>query len=173
VALALPHLSPPHARQAGDRLGEATALINLAVVEAAEGDLEAALENCARAIVLAREESDAHTEMLALQHLARIQLTAGRPREALRSARTALDLGPEHEEAARRALLLTVSGEARLELGADSEAVLLLDRAAEEAERAGYDEGAVRALATLLRVRPGEDYRRRYEEAVRRISDDG
>ncbi|WP_225860360.1 AfsR/SARP family transcriptional regulator [Streptomyces triticiradicis] len=172
-ALALLELSPPLARQAGDRLGEATALINLAVVEAAEGDLEAALENCARAIVLAREESDAHTEMLALQHLARIQLTAGRPREALRSARTALDLGPEHEEAARRALLLTVSGEALLELGADSEAVLLLDRAAEEAERAGYDEGAVRALATLLRVRPGEGYRRRYEEAVRRISDDG
>ncbi|MEU6273281.1 BTAD domain-containing putative transcriptional regulator [Streptomyces populi] len=172
-ALTLLELSPPLARQAGDRLGEATALINLAVVEAAEGDLEAALENCARAIVLAREESDAHTEMLALQHLARIQLTAGRPREALRSARTALDLGPEHEEAARRALLLTVSGEARLELGEDDEAVLLLNRAAEEAERAGYDEGAVRALATLLRVRPGEGYRRRYEEAVRRISDDG
>ncbi|MFB7245679.1 AfsR family transcriptional regulator [Streptomyces populi] len=172
-ALALLELSPPLARQAGDRLGEATALINLAVVEAAQGDLETALESCARAIVLAREESDAHTEMLALQHLARIQLTAGRPREALRSARTALDLGPEHEEAARRALLLTVSGEARLALGADDEAVLLLDQAAEEAERAGYDEGAVRALATLLRVRPGEGYRKRYEEAVRRISDDG
>ncbi|WP_339127778.1 BTAD domain-containing putative transcriptional regulator [Streptomyces sp. f51] len=172
-ALALLELSPPLARKAGDRLGEATALINLAVVEADEGDTEAALDNCARAIVLARGESDAHTEMLALQHLARIQLAAGRPQEALRSARTALDLGPEHEEAARRALLLTVIGEAQLALGADSEGILLLDRAAEEAERAGYDEGAVRALATLLRVRPGEGYRARYEEAVRRISDDG
>ncbi|MFD5817769.1 BTAD domain-containing putative transcriptional regulator [Streptomyces sp. NPDC127038] len=172
-ALALLELSPPLARKAGDRLGEATALINLAVVEAAEGDTEAALENCARAIELAREESDAHTEMLALQHLARIQLAAGRPGEALRSARTALDLGPEHEEAARRALLLTVSGEAHLALGADGEGILLLDRAAGEAERAGYDEGAVRALAALLRVRPGADYRRRYEEAVRRVSDDG
>ncbi|WP_406364718.1 BTAD domain-containing putative transcriptional regulator [Streptomyces sp. NBC_00645] len=172
-ALSLLELSPPLARQAGDRLGEATALINLAVVEAGQGDLGAALENCARAIELAREEPDAHTEMLALQHLARIQLTANQPREALRSARTALDLGPEHEEAARRALLLTVSGEAQLALGADSEGILLLDRAAGEAERAGYDEGAVQALAALLRVNPGADYRRRYEEAVRRIADDG
>ncbi|MFD9462943.1 BTAD domain-containing putative transcriptional regulator [Streptomyces sp. NPDC060027] len=172
-ALALLELSPPLARQAGDRLGEATALINLAVVEAGQGDLGAALDNCAQAIELAREEPDAHTEMLALQHLARIQLTANQPREALRSARTALDLGPEHEEAARRALLLTVSGEAQLALGADSEGILLLDRAAGEAERAGYDEGAVQALAALLRVNPGADYRRRYEEAVRRIADDG
>ena len=111
--------------------------------------------------------------MLALEHLARIQLTANQPREALRSARTALDLGPEHEEAARHSLLLTVSGEAQLALGADSEGILLLDRAAGEAERAGYDEGAVQALAALLRVNPGADYRRRYEEAVRRIADDG
>ncbi|MET8135118.1 BTAD domain-containing putative transcriptional regulator [Streptomyces sp. NPDC005251] len=172
-ALALLELSPPLARQAGDRLGEATALINLAVVEAAQGDLGAGLENCTRAIALAREEPDAHTEMLALQHLARIQLTANRPREALRSARTALDLGPEHEEAARHALLLTVCGEAQLALGAVGEGILLLDRAAGEAEGAGYDEGAVQALAALLRVNPAADYRGRYEEAVRRIADDG
>ncbi|MEV8034292.1 BTAD domain-containing putative transcriptional regulator [Streptomyces sp. NPDC086182] len=172
-ALALLELSPPLARQAGDRLGEATALINLAVVEAAQGDPAAALENCTRAIVLAREEPDAHTEMLALQHLARIQLTANQPREALLSARTALDLGPEHEEAARRALLLTICGEAQLALGAHSEGIPLLDRAAGEAERAGYDEGAVQALAALLRVNPGADYRERYAEAVRRIADDG
>lgn len=172
-ALALLELSPSLARQADDRLGEATALINLAVVEAAQGDLGAALENCVRAIVLAREEPDAHTEMLALQHLARIQLAANQPREALRSARTALDLGPEHEEAARRALLLTVCGEAQLALGAHSEGILLLDRAAGEAEGAGYDEGAVQALAALLRVNPRADYRSRYEEAVRRSADDG
>ncbi|MFI0960377.1 BTAD domain-containing putative transcriptional regulator [Streptomyces sp. NPDC021080] len=172
-ALALLELSPPLARRAGDRLGEATALINLAVVEAAQGDLTAGLENCTRAIALAREEADAHTEMLALQHLARIQLAANQPREALRSARTALDLGPEHEEAARRALLLTVCGEAQLALGAGDEGILLLDRAAAEAERAGYDEGAVQALAALLRVNPGADYRARHEEAVRRIADDG
>lgn len=87
-ALALLELSPPLARQAGDRLGEATALINLAVVEAGQGDLGTALENCTQVIVLAREEPDAHTAMLALQHLARIQLAANQPREALRSART-------------------------------------------------------------------------------------
>ncbi|GGV80674.1 hypothetical protein GCM10015535_19180 [Streptomyces gelaticus] len=172
-ALALLERSPVLARQAGDRLGEATALINLAVVQAEQGELDTALEGCGRAVELAREEQDAHTEMLALQHLARMQLTANRPHEALASARTALDLGPEHEEAARRVLLLTTSGEARLALGEEDDGIRLLDGAAGEAERAGYDEGAVRALQALLRVTAEPEYRKRYEEAVRRLSDDG
>ncbi|WP_330461494.1 NB-ARC domain-containing protein [Streptomyces sp. NBC_00820] len=164
--------SPDLARRAGDRLGEATALINLAVVQAAQGALDAALDGCTRAVDLAREEKDAHTEMLALQHLARVQLTAGRPAEALHVAHRALDLGPEHEQAARRSLLLTVSGEARLALGEEAEGIRLLDRAAEEAERAGYDEGAVQALGALLRVSARADLRRRYEDAVRRLAAD-
>ncbi|MEV6163544.1 BTAD domain-containing putative transcriptional regulator [Streptomyces sp. NPDC052052] len=170
-AVPLLERSPGLARQAGDRLGEATALISLAVVQAQEGGLDTAQEGCERAVVLAREEGDAHTEVLALQHLARVQLTAGRPREALRSARTALDLGPEHEAAARRVLLLTVSGEARLALGEEDEGIRLLDLAAEEAEAAGYDEGAVRAFEALLRVTVRTEYRTRHEEAVRRLTD--
>ncbi|WP_326766555.1 tetratricopeptide repeat protein [Streptomyces sp. NBC_01591] len=172
-AVALLERSPVLARQAGDRLGEATALINLAVVQAEQGELDTALEGCGRAVELARAEQDAHTEMLALQHLARMQLTANRPHEALESARTALDLGPEHEEIARRVLLLTTSGEARLALGEENDGIRLLDRAAEEAERAGYDEGTVRALQALLRVTAEPEYRKRYEEAVRRLTDDG
>ncbi|MFE7351699.1 BTAD domain-containing putative transcriptional regulator [Streptomyces sp. NPDC057543] len=171
-AVALLERSPALARQAGDRLGEATALINLAIVQAEQGGLDLALEGCERAVGLAREECDAHTEMLALQHLARMQLTADRPQDALRSARTALDLGPEHEEAARRVLLLIVSGEARLALGEEDDGIRLLDLAAAEAEAAGYDEGAVRALEALLRVTARTEYRKRYEEAVRRLADD-
>ncbi|MFF9346775.1 BTAD domain-containing putative transcriptional regulator [Streptomyces sp. NPDC014734] len=171
-AIALLERSPDLARRAGDRLGEATALINLAVVQAEQGGLDTALEDCARAVDLAREEADAHTEMLALQHLARMQLTANRPQEALDSARTALDLGPEHEEVARRILLLTVGGEAMLALGDEEEGIRLLDLAAVEAERAGYDQGAVRALEALLRVTARTEYRRRYEEAVGRLTDD-
>lgn len=171
-AVTLLERSPGLARQAGDRLGEATALINLAVVQAEEGALDMALEGCGRAVGLAREERDAHTEMLALQHLARMQLAANRPQDALDSARTALDLGPEHEEAARRVLLLTTSGEARLALGEESEGIRLLDRAAGEAERAGYDAGAVQALEALLRVTAQSEYRKRYEQAVRRLADD-
>ncbi|MFI0786870.1 BTAD domain-containing putative transcriptional regulator [Streptomyces lydicus] len=170
-AVALLERSPGLARQAGDRLGEATALINLAVVQAEQGGFGAALEGCTRAVGLAREEHDAHTEMLALQHLARMQLTAGRPRDALDSVRQALDLGPEPEEVARRVLLLTVSGEARVALGDESEGLRLLDRAAGDAERVGYDEGAVRALAALLRVTGRPEYRRRHEQAVRRLTD--
>ncbi|WNI23775.1 BTAD domain-containing putative transcriptional regulator [Streptomyces sp. ITFR-16] len=172
-AAALLEPSPGLARRAGDRLGEATALINLAIVQAEQGGLDVAMEACGQALELARKEPDAHTEMLALQHLARMQLSAGRPQDALDSARTAFDLGPEHEEAARRVLLLTVSGEARLALGTEDEGIRLLDEAAGEAERAGYDEGAVRALEALLRVTAQADYVRRYEDAVRRLADDG
>ncbi|MET7345494.1 BTAD domain-containing putative transcriptional regulator [Streptomyces sp. NPDC005547] len=171
-AVALLDASPGLARRAGDRLGEATALINLAIVQAEQGGLDEAMEGCERALELARKEPDAHTEMLALQHLARMQLTAGRPQDALDSARTAFDLGPEHEEAARRVLLLSVSGEARLALGAEEEGIRLLDQAATEAERAGYDEGAVRALEALLRVTAGTDYVRRRDEAARRLAAD-
>ncbi|MFI6950187.1 BTAD domain-containing putative transcriptional regulator [Streptomyces sp. NPDC050422] len=172
-AVALLEPSPGLARQAGDRLGEATALINLAIVQAEQGGLDVAMEGCGRALELARKEPDAHTEMLALQHLARMQLTAGRPQDALDSTRAAFELGPEHEEAARRVLLTTVSGEAQLALGAEDEGVLLLDVAATEAERAGYDVGAVRALEALLRVAATPEYVRRYEEAARRLADSG
>lgn len=172
-AVALLEPSPGLARQAGDRLGEATALINLAIVHAEQGGLDVAMEGCDRALELARKEPDAHTAMLALQHLARMQLAAGRPQDALDSARAAFELGPEHEEAARRVLLTTVSGEAQLALGAEDEGVLLLDVAATEAERTGYDVGAVRALEALLRVAAAPEYVRRYEEAVRRLADDG
>lgn len=165
--------SPGLARRAGDRLGEATALLNLAIVHAEQGGPDEALEGCGQALALAREERDAHTEMLALQHLARMQLSAGRPKDALDSARTAFDLGPEHEETARRVLLLAVSGEAHLALGTEGEGIRLLDLAAAEAERAGYDEGAVRSLEALLRVTSGTEYVRRYEQAVRRLTDDG
>jgi tetratricopeptide (TPR) repeat protein len=171
-AVALLEPSPGLARQAGDRLGEATALINLAIVQAEQGGLDVAMEGCEQALELARAEPDAHTEMLALQHLARMQLTAGRPQDALDSARAAFDLGPEHEEAGRRVLLTTVSGEARIALGAEDEGIRLLDLAATEAERAGYDEGAVRALEALLRVASAPEYVRRYEDAVRRLAGD-
>ncbi|MFJ9889955.1 AfsR/SARP family transcriptional regulator [Streptomyces sp. NPDC091287] len=171
-AAALLERSPALAREADDPLGEATALINLAVVQAELGELPTALENCARAVGLARREGDRHTEMLTLQHLARMHLTAHRPEEALSCARAALDLGPEHEEAARRSLLLAVCGEARLALGDEEDGVRLLDRAAQEAERAGYDEGAVRALEALLRVSARAEFRRRHDEALRRLAEE-
>ncbi|MFJ6806194.1 AfsR/SARP family transcriptional regulator [Streptomyces anulatus] len=172
-AAALLERSPVLAREAGDPLGEATALVNLAVVQAELGELPTALENCARAVELTRGEGDRHTEMLTLQHLARMHLTAHRPQEALDCARTALDLGPEQEEAARRSLLLAVCGEAQLALGDEEDGVRLLDRAAQEAERDGYDEGAVRALEALLRVSARTEFRRRHDEALRRLAEEG
>lgn len=126
-----------------------------------------------RAAAVLRTEAVAHPMRESLTAgLMTALYRSGRQSEALDSARTAFDLGPEHEEAARRVLLLTVSGEARLALGAEDEGIRLLDRAATEAEQAGYDEGAVRALEALLRVTAAADYVRRREEAVRRLADD-
>ncbi|MBJ7906239.1 winged helix-turn-helix domain-containing protein [Streptomyces sp. DSM 110735] len=169
-AVALLETAPALARKAGDAPGEVTATINLAVARAEHGDLDIALEDCERAAGLARAAGDRHTEMLALQHLARTLLTAGHADRSLDTVRTALALGPEHEETARRALLLTTAGEAHLSLGAHEEGVHLLERAADEAEREGYDEGAARALECLLRVAEKPEYRARYERAVRRLA---
>ncbi|MEU6245414.1 BTAD domain-containing putative transcriptional regulator [Streptomyces sp. NPDC047024] len=169
-AVALLETAPELARKADDGPGEVTATINLAVARAQDGDLDIALEDCEHAVELARAAGDWHTEMLALQHLARTLLTAGRPDRSLEAVRTALALGPEHEETARRALLLTTAGEARLALGEHEEGVHLLERAADEAEREGHDEGAARALEGLLRVAEKPDYRTRYERAVRRLA---
>ncbi|MGW4198117.1 AfsR/SARP family transcriptional regulator [Streptomyces sp. NPDC005004] len=169
-AVALLETAPALARRAGDGPGEVTATINLAVARAEHGDLDIALEDCERAAGLARAAGDRHTEMLALQHLARTLLTAGHADRSLDTVRTALALGPEHEETARRALLLTTAGEAHLSLAAHEEGVHLLERAADEAEREGYDEGAARALECLLRVAEKPEYRTRYERAVRRLA---
>jgi DNA-binding SARP family transcriptional activator/tetratricopeptide (TPR) repeat protein len=143
------HASVDAAARAGDVLGEATALVNLAA--ALPDDESAAAEAaCRRALTLAGGADDAHTRMLALQHLARIHLDAGRHREALDAAEEALGLGPEHEAVARRVLLRTWQGRALAGLGDVPGGRRRLAQAALEAERTGFDEGAVTALDALL-----------------------
>ncbi|MEV5985024.1 BTAD domain-containing putative transcriptional regulator [Streptomyces sp. NPDC052051] len=175
-ALARLRAAPGLAARAGDVLGEATALVNLAVAlldGAGDGErLSAARDACTRALRLATAADDAHTRMLALQHLARIHLTAGRHQEAFDAAQEALGLGPEHEAVSRRVLLRTWQGEALLGLGATEAGARRLIEAAREAEETGYDEGAVTALDALLRMAAptdSPDLRRRHAAARARI----
>ncbi|MFE0171308.1 BTAD domain-containing putative transcriptional regulator [Streptomyces sp. NPDC059002] len=172
TAEALPHLeaAPKLAAQAGDPSGEATALINLSLAQAALGDLDEAAEGCLRAVDLSRTTGERHTERLALYHLTRHQLDAGQWQSALATATAASALQPPDAPASARVLLLAAAGEALVGLGDEIEGIRCLDEAAREAEAAGYDDGAVRALGALLKVSDDEGYRMRRDAARARLA---
>ncbi|QGZ51176.1 AfsR family transcriptional regulator [Streptomyces sp. QHH-9511] len=172
TAEALVHLeaAPKLAALADDPRGEATALVNLSLAQAALGSPEEAAEGCVRAAGLARASGDRHTERLALHHLARHRLDTGEWRRALDTALAALALdSPWDASAASRVLLLTAAGEALLGLGDEAEGIRRLEDAAREAESFGYDEGTVRALGALLRVSADVGLRARYDTAMVRL----
>ncbi|GAA2338432.1 hypothetical protein OKJ48_09865 [Streptomyces kunmingensis] len=63
-----------------------------------------------------------------------------------------------------------MKGEALLGLGNEAEGISQLDDAAREAGIYGYEDGAVRALAALLRATAGAEVKARYEAALARLS---
>ncbi|MFC8125024.1 BTAD domain-containing putative transcriptional regulator [Streptomyces sp. NPDC057302] len=173
TAEAVVHLeaAPVIAARAGDRRGEATALINLSLAQAALGSPQEAAEGCVRASHLAREAGDRHTERLALHHLSRHQLDTRQWQSALDTSVAALAVESTPDApAASRVLLLTAGGEALIGLGDEAEGIRRLESAASEAESSGYDEGAVRALAALLRVSADVGLRARYDTAMVRLA---
>ncbi|MFJ9792460.1 helix-turn-helix domain-containing protein [Streptomyces globosus] len=170
---ALAHLRAASAlaSRAGDAAAEANALLVLAVAQAALGSLDEAAQGCERAVELAREAGDRTIERLALQHLARHRADAGEWRRALDTAAAALAFGDRPGTAdVPRILLLAVKGEALLGLGDEAGGIAQLELAAREAESAGYEDGAVRALGALLRVSADAGVRERYDAAVARLT---
>ncbi|MGV9878602.1 BTAD domain-containing putative transcriptional regulator [Streptomyces sp. NPDC003006] len=169
---ALVHLeaAPVLAARARDTRGEATALINLSLAQAALGSPEEAAEGCALAAELAHSVGDRHTERLALGHLARHRLDSREWQAAHETAIAALDLdNPSETSAAAGVLLLTTIGEALLGMGDETEGIRRLENAALEAESCGYDDGAVRALGALLRVSADAGLQARYDTAMVRL----
>ncbi|MEV7445688.1 helix-turn-helix domain-containing protein [Streptomyces sp. NPDC091204] len=170
---ALVHLEAAHALATGadDAFAEANALIVLAQAQGSLGRLDIAAENCQRAVQLARAIGDRRIERLATQHLARHQADAGHWQQALATANHALDFDycPDTTDIPH-ILLLIIKGEALLGLGDRVDGITELDRAAREAEAAGYDDGAVRALGALLRAAPGAEVRARYDTALARLT---
>lgn len=170
---ALVHLeaAPPLAARAGDPHGEATALINLSLAQAAHGSPDEAAEGCAQAAELAHGVGDRSTERLALSHLARHHLEAGQWRAAHDTARAALAIdAPADTPVAARVLLLTALGEAMVAMADESGGIAHLEAAAREAEACGYDDGAVRALGALLRVSPDAGLQARHDAATARLT---
>ncbi|MGW5771767.1 ATP-binding protein [Streptomyces longwoodensis] len=159
------------AARAGDAFAEANALIVLAMAQASLGGLDDAADSCERAAGLARRIGDRRMERLATQHLARHQADAGHWHRALTTATHALALEQRPETTdIPHVLLLTIRGEALLGLGKQDEGITQLDLAAREAESAGYDDGALRALTALLRASADPEVRARYDAALSRLT---
>ena len=159
------------AQRAGNQVGRAVALINLALVQAELGDTAAADAGLAQALEIALAVDHRHTATLALQHLARHLLDTGRPREAIEHVRRGLELTAEEAPAVRRVRLHTAFGEALTALGRHPEARARLQAALAEAERLGYDEATVEVLRALAHAedaaglaRAATVHRRRAEE---------
>ncbi|MFJ5921356.1 AfsR/SARP family transcriptional regulator [Kitasatospora sp. NPDC092948] len=137
------------AARAGNQVGRAVALVNLAAVQAELGDTAAAGSNLTQALEIALAIGHTHTVTLALQHLARHLLVTGRPAQAIDRALHGLELTADQVPSARRVLLHTSCGEALSALGRHTEARSRLHEALSEAERIGHDEATAEVLGAL------------------------
>ncbi|GAA4836355.1 AfsR/SARP family transcriptional regulator [Kitasatospora terrestris] len=137
------------AQRAGNQVGRAVALINLALVQAELGDPAAAGAGLAQGLEIALAVDHRHTVTLALHHLARHMLATGRPRQAVEHAQHGLELTADDGPEVRRVLLHTVCGEALTGLGRHSEARVRLLAALAEAEQLGHDQATAEVLRAL------------------------
>ncbi|MFC8720970.1 BTAD domain-containing putative transcriptional regulator [Kitasatospora sp. NPDC057198] len=140
------------AARAGNQVGRAIALINLAAVHSELGEHDAAGAGLARALEIALAADHPHTVALARQHLARHQLVVGRPGPALDHALHGLALCTGEQPDPRRVLLRGAAGEALSGLGRHAEARAGLGAALAEAEQIGHDEATADVLRALARA---------------------
>ncbi|MFH9952893.1 BTAD domain-containing putative transcriptional regulator [Streptomyces roseolus] len=153
---ALVHLerAPGLAALAGDPISEAIAVVNHAAVLDATGEYGRARELMARAVALADRTGHPSTQVLALQHLAGHCLRAGEYEEALAHVLRAGELVAP-DAVVVQAELRIVRGEALAGIGRVEEAAHQLERAAADAEAAGFTAGSARAAERLARLAAG------------------
>ncbi|WP_073809453.1 AfsR/SARP family transcriptional regulator [Kitasatospora sp. CB01950] len=137
------------AARAGNQVGRAVALVNLAAVQAELGDHTAAGTNLTQALEIALAIGHTHTVTLALQHLARHLLDTDRPEQAIERAVHGLELTADQTPSSRRVLLHTSCGEALSVLGRHAEARSRFQEALVEAEQIGHDEATAEVLGAL------------------------
>ena len=153
---ALVHLekAPALAALAGDPVSEAIAVVNHAAVLDATGECGRARALMAEAVALADRTGHPSTQVLTLQHLAGHCLRAGEYEEALAHVLRAGELVAP-DAVVVQAQLRIVRGEALAGIGRLEEAAHQLERAAADAEAAGFTEGSVRATEQLARLAAG------------------
>ncbi|MET9349633.1 AfsR/SARP family transcriptional regulator [Streptomyces termitum] len=147
---ALVHLAqaPVLAARAGDSISEAIAVVNHAAVLDATGEHRRARELMTRAVALADRIGHPSTQVLTLQHLAGHCLRAGEYEDALAHVLRAGELVAP-DAVVVGAQLRIVRGEALAGVGRLEEAAHQLERAAADAEAAGFTEGSARAAERL------------------------
>ncbi|MFJ8130747.1 AfsR/SARP family transcriptional regulator [Streptomyces hydrogenans] len=153
---ALVHLekAPALAALAGDPVSEAIAVVNHAAVLDATGACGRARALMAEAVALADRTGHPSTQVLTLQHLAGHCLRAGEYEEALAHVLRAGELVAP-DAVVVQAQLRIVRGEALAGIGRLEEAAHQLERAAADAEAAGFTEGSARAAEQLARLAAG------------------
>ncbi|MFG2692772.1 BTAD domain-containing putative transcriptional regulator [Kitasatospora sp. NPDC048407] len=137
------------AARAGNQVGRAVALVNLAAVQSELGDTTTAGNNLTQALEIALAIGHTHTVTLALQHLARHLLVTGRPAHAIEQALFGLELTADQIPSSRRVLLHTACGEGLSALGRHAAARSRLNAALAEAEQIGHDEATAEVLGAL------------------------
>ncbi|WP_189851530.1 AfsR/SARP family transcriptional regulator [Streptomyces omiyaensis] len=153
-ALAHLELAPGLAALAGDPISEAIAVVNHAAVLDATGECVRARALMVEAVALADRTGHPSTQVLTLQHLAAHCLGAGEYEEALAHVLRAGELVAP-DAVVVQAQLRIVRGEALAGIGRLEEAAHQLERAAADAEAAGFKEGSVRAAERLARLAAG------------------
>ncbi|MEU3604388.1 BTAD domain-containing putative transcriptional regulator [Streptomyces sp. NPDC035033] len=153
---ALVHLeqAPGLAARAGDPISEAIAVVNHAAVLDATGECARARALMAEAVVLADRTGHPSTQVLTLQHLAGHCLRAGEYEQALAHVLRAGELVAPDAVVVQAQLRIT-RGEALAGIGRLEEAAHQLERAAADAEAAGFPEGTARATERLARLAAG------------------
>ncbi|GLW67778.1 hypothetical protein Kpho02_00770 [Kitasatospora phosalacinea] len=140
------------AARAGDQVGRAVALVNLAAVHTELAEHAAAGAGLDRALEVALAAGHPPAVVLARRHLAGHHLAAGRPRQALDHALHGLALSVGEGPDPRRVLLNAAAGEALSGLGRHPEARERFGAALTEAERIGRDESTADVLRALARA---------------------
>ncbi|MFI8372144.1 AfsR/SARP family transcriptional regulator [Streptomyces sp. NPDC085466] len=155
-AEALVHLerAPALAALAGDPISEAIAVVNHAAALDATGESARARVLMTEAVALADRTGHPSTQVLTLQHLAAHCLGAGEYEQALAHVLRAGELVAP-DAVVVQAQLRIVRGEALAGIGRVEEAAHQLERAAADAEAAGFTEGSARAAERLSRLAAG------------------
>ncbi|MFE5795838.1 BTAD domain-containing putative transcriptional regulator [Streptomyces sp. NPDC056503] len=147
-------LAPGLAALAGDPISEAIAVVNHAAVLDATGECDRARALMVRAVALADRIGHPSTQVLTLHHLAGHCLRAGEYEEALAHVLRAGELVAP-DAVVVQAQLRIARGEALAGIGRVEEAAHQLERAAADAEAAGFAEGSARAAERLARLAAG------------------
>ncbi len=147
-------------RQAGDRGGEAIALLNVAAVYEFRGDIDEALVAENQALAISREIGDQATESMALLNIGLTYKEAGKLDEALDALRKSMRIEMEHQDATNLAICLDYIAEIYRRRGQYDDAMVYLEQAKTYLDRSGDKQEKAANLTEIGVVRKAQGQHR-------------